>query len=142
MNTSKILVAGLVGAAVAFFLGFLCYGLLLTDFFESHMGSATGLMRGDENMLWVPMILGHVSWGFLFAIIYGRWANISTFVTGAKAGAVLGFLVGFTVDMINYGSTNMYDLTATLVDVLVMTVLSAILGGCVGWFLGRGSATK
>jgi hypothetical protein len=140
MNTTKILVAGLIGAAVALLLGFLCFGMLFADFFESHTGSATGIMRGDENMLWGPMIIGHVAWGLLFAIIYGRWASISTFATGAKAGAVIGLLVGLTVDMIYYGSTNIYDLTGAMTDVVLMTVLSAIVGGCVGWYLGRGSA--
>lgn len=139
MNTNKIITAGLVGAVVAFLLGFLVYGMALASFFEANSGSATGVYRGDDEMLWIPMILGHITWGMLFALIYGRWATISTFATGAKAGAVIGFLVGATFDLINLGSTHISNSTAAIVDIIVMTVLSAIVGGVVGWFLGRGN---
>jgi uncharacterized membrane protein len=137
MKINKILLAGLVGAIVALLLGFLAYDLLLGSFFAANLGSATGVMREETEMLWVPMILGHLSWGMLFAVIYGHWANISTFATGAKAGAILGFLVGFTFDMINLGTTHIMSPTGAIADVVVMIIISAIVGGVVGWFLGR-----
>lgn len=141
MNTQKILLAGLLGGVVAFLLGFLFYGMLLTNFFEANAGTATGVMRGDTDMLWIPMIIGHLAWGLLFSLIFGRWASISTFASGAKAGAVLGLLIAITFDMISLGSTNVSTLNAALVDIVVMTAVSALVGGVVGWFLGRGSAT-
>lgn len=137
MNFTKILIAGTVGAVVAFILGYLVWGLALADFFQNNAGTATGVSRGDD-MLWVPMILGHLAWGFLFAVIYERWAQISTFATGAKAGAVIGFLTACTFDFISFGSTNLSNLTATLVDIVLMTVIAAIMGGVIGMMLGRG----
>lgn len=139
MNTNKILLAGVVGGVVAFLLGFLAYGVLLGDFFAKNAGSATGVMRGDDEMLWIPMILGHLAWGFVFAIIYGRWASISTFATGAKAGAVLGFLIAATFDLINLGSTHISTTTGVIVDIVVMTVIASLVGGVVGVMLGRDS---
>lgn len=139
MSTNKILLAGVVGGVVAFLLGFICYGLLLGDFFASNMGSATGVMRGDAEMQWVPMVVGHLTWGMLFAVIYGRWASISTFGTGAQAGALIGVLVALSFDMIQLGSTHVSTLTGALADVVVLTVISAIIGGVVGWFYGRGN---
>jgi hypothetical protein len=140
MNTNKILLAGLVGGVVAFILGFLAYGVLLVDFFESNVGSASGVAREMDDMQWVPMILGHLSLGFLFSVIYGRWANISTFTTGAKAGAVIGFLMDFGINMINYGSTNISTLNGTIADVVVTTIMMALIGGVVAWVLGRGKS--
>jgi len=137
MNTNKILMAGLAGALVAFILGYLTYGMLLTDFFQSNSGSATGVMRSEADLLWIPLILGHVTWGMIFAVIFGRWANISTFATGAKAGAVLGLLIGLTFDLINLGTTNILNVTGTIGDVVLGTVLSAIVGGVVAWVLGK-----
>lgn len=139
MNTNKIIVAGLVGGVVAFMLGFLIYGMALESFMAKNAGSATGVMRDQADFQWIPMILGHLSFGLFFAVIFGRWATISTFATGAKAGAVLGFLIGFAYDMINYGSTNLMNLTGAIVDILVGTVIAAIVGGVVGLMLGRGS---
>ncbi len=137
MNTNKILLAGLIGGVVAFILGFLFYGLICSEFFASNMGSATGVMRGDDEMQWVPMILGHLAFGLLFAVIFGRWANISTFATGAKAGAVIGLLISLAHGMIQFGSTHLSNLTGTLADIGIATVLSAVTAGVVGWFLGR-----
>ena len=103
-----MLVAGLVGAVVAFILGFLTWGIALAGVMESNAGSATGVMKEQADFQWIPMILGHLSWGILFAYIYAHWANIKTFATGAKGGAILGFLIGFTYDMISLGSTSCY----------------------------------
>lgn len=137
MSNSKIFTAGLVGAIVAFLLGFIVYGNLLAEFFVENSGSASGVMRGDDEMQWIPMILGHVTWGMLFAIVFGKWANISTFATGAKSGALLGFLIGASFDLIQLGSTHIASLKGIVVDIVVMTIVSAIVGGVVGWFFGR-----
>ena len=137
MSTNKLLIAGLLGGVTAFILGWLFYGTLLMGFFEKNAGTATGVNRPMEEMVWWAMIVGHLAWGFLFAVIYGRWANISTFVTGAKAGAVIGALLGLGYDMIWYGTSNVMNLTATFVDILVTVVMSALIGGVVAWWLGR-----
>ena len=130
--------AGVIGGLTALLLGFLSYGLILSDFFEQQIGSATGVMKSEADFNWIAMVVGHLSYGLLFAIIYGRWASISTLPTGVKAGAVLGLLIGVTVDMINFGSTNTMTLTGALADIVVMTVIGAIMGGVVGFVLGRG----
>ena len=139
--TNKILIAGLVGAVAALILGFLTWGIALAGFLEANSGSASGVVRADDEMLWLPMILGHLSWGLLFAVIFGRWANISTFTSGAQAGALLGFLIGFTYDMINLGSTHISTTTGVIVNVIAMTIISAIVGGVVAATLGRGKST-
>ena len=137
MKTSNILVAGLIGGVVAFLLGFLLYGMLLADFFASHNVTA-GVMKTDEQMNYVPLALGHLAWGLLLAIIFGRWASISTFETGAKAGAVIGLLMSLTVNLINLGTANILTTTGHMADIAIVTIVSAIAGGAIAWYLGRG----
>jgi hypothetical protein len=43
--------------------------------------------------------------------------------------------LGFGLNM--YGTTNISNLTATLVDPIVMTVMMGATGGAIGWVLGR-----
>jgi hypothetical protein len=136
MSTSKILIAGLVTGVVAFLLGWLFYGILLMDFFESNAGNATGVSRG-ESMIWWALIAGNLIWGIFFAYIFGKWANISTAMTGAKAGAIIGLLLGAGWGLIYYGTSDIMNLTATIVDILVTGVTSAIMGAVAGWMLGR-----
>jgi uncharacterized membrane protein len=56
---------------------------------------------------------------------------------GFKLGATVGFLVWFGVDFISYGVTNIWNLTATIVDSLLGVVLSGIGGGVIAVVLGR-----
>lgn len=137
MNTNKILLAGLVGAVVNFVLGYLVWGVALMGFMESNMGSASGVMRAEGDMQWIPLILGNIAIGLLLAIIFGRWASISTFATGAKAGAVIGFLMACAYDLISLGTSHIMTPTGAIVDIVASTVVTAIVGGVVGIMLGR-----
>lgn len=139
MSTNKILIAGVIGGVIAFLLGFLIYGVLLQDFFASNVGSAGDVARGDGEMLWIPLVLGHIAWGMLIALIFGRWAGIKTFITGAESGALIGLLVGATYNLINLGATNVLNVTASLVDIGLTSVFTAIIGGVIGAYYGRES---
>jgi len=138
MSTNKILLAGLAGGVTTFLLGWLVYGILLSGFFEANQGTATGVSKSPEEMVMWAMIVGNLAWGFLLALVYGRWANISTFQTGAIAGAVIGFLAALSYGFIFFATSNIMNLTATIVDPLAYAVMSAIAGGVVALVLGRG----
>lgn len=137
MNAKKIIIAGLTGSVVAYLLGWLIWGVLLSDIMQDYSGSATGVMRSDDEMLHIPLAVGHLGLGFLLAIIYGRWASISTFSTGMIAGAVIGFLTTFGADMIALGTTHLIEMEGAIIDILAATVSMGITGGVVGWMLGR-----
>mgnify|MGYP007080175700 CR=1 FL=1 len=135
MNTNRILLAGVAGGIAFFLLGFLLYGILLAKFFAANQGTAQGVMKTPPEM-WA-LIVGNLAWGFLLAIIFGRWAGIKNFATGAQAGAIIGGLVAFSVNFNMLGTTNVHTINSALVDVVVMAVISAIVGGVVGLVLGR-----
>lgn len=137
MNT-KVLLAALAGGIATFFLGWALYGMALKGFFESNVGSATGVMRGDDDMQIWAIFAGNVAWSLLLALLYSRWAGITTFMAGATAGAWIGFLMALGYDLISFGTTNMGTLTAALVDPVVNAVLGAVGGGVVGFVLGYG----
>lgn len=135
MNTNKILLAGLAGGIATFIGGFVIYGIGLRPFFESHTTDAA-LKLVKEPMIWWAMIAGNLVWGMLLAYIFGKWASISTFRGGAKAGALIGFLVALSSDLMMFSMNDFSDITATLVDPLANAALTAIAGGVVGWVLG------
>lgn len=138
MKASKIVLAGLIGGILALGLGFLVFGLALSNFPEENMGSGTAVMRAITDFNWVAMAIGHLALGFLYAIVFGVWTNTRSFVDGAKAGATIGFLFSLTNGMIAFGSTNVTSLPGTLVYIIVGTILSAIVGSVVGALLARG----
>lgn len=138
MNTSKFLVGTLVGGVVFFLLGFIVYALLLESFFAAHAGSATGVTK-TEMQFW-PLILGNLAHAALLSYIFLKWANIKTFGAGFSAGLTIGFLIALGFDMIMYDTSNIMDLTGTVTDVIVYSLLSAIAGGVIGLVLGMGKA--
>jgi hypothetical protein len=140
MNT-KVLLAALAGGVTSFLLGWLFYGILLMDFFNSNQGSATGVMKDEASMGWIPLILGNLATGLLFALIYSRWANISTFRTGAIGGSWVGLLMALGYNLSMLGTTNIMNATGALVDSALWAVIGAIIGGVVGWTLGYGNRT-
>lgn len=138
MNT-KVLLAALAGGVASFLLGWLFYGILLAGFFANNAGTATGVMRDETSMGWIPLIVGNLVIGLLFAMLFSRWAGITTFKGGAIGGAWVGFLMALGYDMVSLGTTNIMNPTAAMVDPIVSAVMSAITGGVVGWALGYGN---
>lgn len=136
MDIKKLLLGTLAGGFTSFMLGWLFYGILLMDFFQSHAGSATGVAKNPPEFLW--LIIGQLVFGFLITYIFLKWAGIRTFVSGAKAGALIGFLIGLGINCIFYATTNITDLTACFTDSIVQLVMMGISGGVIGWVLGMG----
>ena len=134
MITTKTLVAGLIGGAAAFAMGFLFFGILLHDFFAGE--SIVNTARGQDEMIWWAMILGHIAWGLLIAFIFDHWANISTVKSGIKGGVIIGLLVGMTYGFVGYGAENTMSLNGELVNILMMAVITGVIGAVVGLVLG------
>ncbi len=138
MTAKNRIMATLVGFVVFFLLGWLFYGVLLMDFYESNAGTASGVMRSDEEMVWWALILGNLFQAYFLVYIFGNWANITSFSAGLKAGLLIGLILGLAFNLSMYGTTNMGNLTAALVDPIVSAVMMGITGGVIGAMLGRG----
>ena len=136
MKIDKLLLSTLAGGVAYFILGFLMYGMLFMKFFEAH--STSSAMK--DPMDWWALILGNLIWALFLAYVFSRWASVSTFMGGLKAGAVIGLLVTLAFDLTIFGTSDMMDLTGTLVDPIVNTVMTGITGGVVGWVLGMGAS--
>ena len=111
--------------------------MLLMDFYGNNSGSASGVMRADDEMIWWALILGNLFQAYLLVYIFGNWANITTFSDGLKAGAIIGLILGLAFNFTMYGTSNIMNMTSTLVDPFVSAVMMAITGGVIGFMLGR-----
>lgn len=136
MNT-KTIIAAVIGAVALFLMGWVFYGMIFKDTMAGMAGSATGVMKADNEMIFWALILGNLSIGYMLAWIYSGWAGITTFGGGAQAGAILGFLFTLGFNMISYSVTNMMELSGWLLDIVISVVMWAIAGGLIGWWLGR-----
>lgn len=135
MNTKRFVIGTLAGGITMYLVGYLIWGLIFADFFAANMGSATGVTR--ETMLVWALVLGTLSLAALVTLAVGSQAGASTILDGLKIGAIVGFLVWFGVDFMHYGTRNLWNLTATIVDPLLEIVRTGIGGAVIAAVLGR-----
>ncbi len=131
MDTKKFLTGTFVGGITFFLLGYLFYGLLFMDYFNGNLGSATGVYKTDD-LIWWSLLLGNFAGGGLLTYIFLKWAHISTFKSGLRAGAVIGLLMSLSWDLIGYATSNILNLQASLMDVVISTVMTAVAGAAIG----------
>lgn len=117
MNVKNFLLAGIAGGITDFLLGWIFYGMI----FRQYFGGA------EPNLAFI--FAGCMSFGFLISYIYVRWANLITLMTGARAGAGIGLLLGLMDNFFRYSmTTDAPDYQKFAVDTLIYMVL----GACVG----------
>ena len=138
MNTQKFLVSGIVGGIIHFLGGYLIYGVVLTDFFAKNAGTATGVMKAMDAMVWWALILGSIFWGFMYSYIFNKWASITSFGAGLSGGFVVGLLCSAGFDLMMFATSNLSNLTATIADIACGAVLGALVGAAVGMMNGMG----
>lgn len=136
MTAQKRILATILGALVLFLLGWLMYGMLFADFFSKNAGSATGVMKSNEDMDMLLLFVGNIFQAYLLVYIFGKWANISTFIGGLTNGIILALIMGYGWNLLGFATSNVYNLTATLVDPLIWAIMYGIAGGVIGWVLG------
>ena len=136
MKTNKILLGGIAGAVTFFILGWLVYGMLLSDYTTANFNQCAAKPMGEMN--WWAMILSNLAFGFLLSIVF-IWSNTKGIIAGAKVGGIIGLLIGVSMDFSMYSMSNMFlNLTAVFIDIIVYTVLSAIVGVVIGCVMGTG----
>ena len=124
----------MIGGVVAFFLGWLFFGILFPDLLKIPL---EGFMKPEAEMVMWAMIAANLLWGLFLAYIFVQWANISTWISGAKAGATVGFFISAIFDTGYYAMSNMFTLNSMLIDIVVNTLFAGLTGAVIGWWLGR-----
>ncbi len=133
------LIATVAGGFAFFLLGGLIYAVILAGFYESNLGSATGVLR-EQPIAWA-LLLSQLGLGGLVTYVFVH-ADVATAAEGLKTGAIFGLLFGIAMAFDLYGVTNWSNLTVALVEPFVTAARMAIAGAVIGWTLGRiGPAT-
>ena len=135
MDIKRVVTGTVVGGIVLYAVGISVFDLAFGAFYAANAGSATGVER-DPQLVWA-VALGSLSYAALITLGIASRSSFSNVGAGVKVGAVVGFLLWFTVDFILYGITNVGNLTRTVVDPLLELVRGAITGGVIAVVLGK-----
>ncbi len=134
MDTKRFLAGTIVGGIVLYAVGYLIFSMAFASFYAANAGSATGVDRPAE-LMWA-VVLGNLGYAALICYAMGT-RTTSGLAGGAKVGAVVGFLIWFTVDFILYGFENVSNLTRTIVDPLLEIVHGGIGGAVIGLLVAK-----
>jgi hypothetical protein len=133
METKKIVISGIVCGIANFFMGWILYGMLFKNYFETQ--SMTGMSKGMPDFPY--LIAGNLAFGFLYALVIGKWANSSSVGDGLGKGILLGLLLALAYDLTMFSTTNMMSLNLVWIDILISTIMGAVTGAIVGAFGAR-----
>jgi hypothetical protein len=132
MNT-KMLLGGVIGGVVFFLLGWLIYGMLLAGTMEG-----VQCMRPHDAVLLPWIFIGNLFTGLFISYVFSRMGTVNSFASGAMTGAIMGLLVSLGFECLNYGTTTMMtEPTGIIMSSIIAAVMWAVVGGVVGWWLGR-----
>lgn len=134
MDIKKLVVGGIVGGILFFFLGWLLYGMLLMDFMKNNPGVVSGYSKETPDFLYLA--IGNLLSGFMMAYIFIK-ANINTLMGGLIMAAVVGLLMAASYDCVMYATTSLVSKKMMLADVLASTAMSAVAGAVVGLLMGK-----
>lgn len=134
MDIKKLVVGGIVGGILFFFLGWLLYGMLLMDFMANNPGVVSGYSKETPDFLYLA--IGNLLSGFMMAYIFIK-ANINTLMGGLIMAAVVGLLMAASYDCMMYATTSLVSKKMMLADVLASTAMSAVAGAVVGMLMGK-----
>jgi uncharacterized membrane protein len=137
MDIKKFALGTLAGGVAYFFLGFIIYAILMEDFFSAH--TVSGISKSETEMKFYPMVAGNMAHAALLAFVFLKWANIKSFSSGLTGGAIIGFFMSAGFDLITYDTAKIMSMVGTLVDIIVYTIMTALVGGIVGAVLGMGN---
>ncbi|MBI4886354.1 MAG: hypothetical protein HY824_04635 [Acidobacteria bacterium] len=138
MDTRRLAAGTLVGGITIWVLGYVIFDVTFADFYAANVGSATGVGR-DAQLMWA-VVLGSLSYGALIAYAMGNRTATPTVGGGAAVGAVVAFLVWFTVDFILYGVSNVSNLARTIVDPVLELVRGGVAGAAIAVVAGKMSS--
>lgn len=122
MKISNFVAGTIAGSMIYFLLGWVAYGMLFTDLYPQ-----------EGNIAFV--FLGCLFFAALLVYVFAKWANISTWMTGAKAGAIIGFFYALSMNFFMYSSREP-NYQNIFTDVVITVVTAAITGAVIGIILG------
>ena len=136
MDGKRLLTGVVVGGIAMFALGWLVFDLAFGSFYDANSNLPASAVR-DTSILWAG-VAGSVALAVLvtFAI---TWAGATSFGSGVKVAAIVGFLLWLGVDLIRYSFIDGQNLTVTLLDPVLEIFRTGLVGGILAVTLNRGS---
>ncbi|MGE5357009.1 MAG: hypothetical protein ACM3PT_12300 [Deltaproteobacteria bacterium] len=127
MKTKSFISGTLAGTIVYFLLGYLVYQVLFKSIYPENE-------QFSHSILFV--FLGCLFFGALVAWIFVRWANITNWMTGARAGALIGFFYNASMNFFMYSGQEV-NYRNLFLDIVLNIIMGAVVGAVTAFVAGK-----
>ncbi len=135
MNT-KTLLSTLIGGIVLFLLGWLIYGMLLTDYMMANTAQCIMLPMEEFNPMY--MLISNLLSAYVVALIL-TWSNSGSAMDGFRKAAMVGLFSGIAMAFSFESMSTYYNsISPALVDAVIWAFMLGVAGAAMGWFMNRG----
>jgi hypothetical protein len=126
MFSKSNLISTLVTALWGFFGGWLLWGIIGDPMLDDHTIN-DGLMKDMPDM--AILAIGCLIVGFALSSMYSKWARgVHGVSSGAQFGVWLGILIGLGSGLIDHSTSNLLDLSGTIINAVIYIIHFALMG--------------
>ena len=140
MFSKTNLISTLVTGIWGFLGGWVLWGMIGDPILKDHE-ITSGLMKEMPDM--AILAIGCLIVGFAFSTMYSKWARGTHGVShGVQFGIWLGILIGLGSGLIDHSTSNLLDLTGTIINAVIYIVHFAIMGILASLVYGKFSSAE
>ena len=137
--TRQHITAALIGSITAFLLGWLIWGVLTMDYYQSNIRTEYSALANSEPDL-LLIYCSQLLWSALSVFVIQR-GKTQNFISGFRTGAIVYFLIEAGFNAMQQASMELYSgFTFVVVNILLNTIFGGLVGGVIGLWLGRKAA--
>ena len=134
MKATSMFLATLSGAIILYSLGYVFY-IIILDNVDLTIKSVAKIER--DPVVFPAILLMELTYAFLMAFIFSKWAGIKTISSGLIAGALIGFLIGLSVGLEYFATTYILSINGILLKALTFAIRFSLAGAVIAWILGK-----
>jgi hypothetical protein len=128
---SKTFVGACFASIILFLFGWLTFGFLLVNYYDSNLVQYPGLIKNPPDIL--PIAISNLTSGFLISWIFSI-AKIKNIRKGFSTGFIIVSTMVLCYDLFIYAQMNLYSIKLIIADVLLNGVTGGITGIVLGWW--------
>ncbi|MCB0456259.1 MAG: hypothetical protein R2776_05590 [Flavobacteriaceae bacterium] len=128
MFSKSNLISTLATAVWAYLGGWVLWGMIGDKMLADHM-LVQNLMRPEDQIDMIHLIIGCIVVGFFFSAIYWKFGQANYGISsGIQYGVLLGLLFGIGEGLINFSVMAMTDITGVFINAFIYVLFYGIMG--------------
>lgn len=133
---TKFFLAVLASSALAFFGGWLIFGIIFNEYYSSNTNEAAKLLMKSPTNMWAVAV-SNIAWALLITWVLQKTGS-TNMMKGFRTSLWVSFLVVLVFNLSMYAFWNIYELPFLLVDSVVSSIFWGVIGSVSGAILGSG----